>query len=460
SIVAEAARAIYDVPILSAMEALAVRLERPLPGNTERPLPGNTERPLPAAEYLYLTRRAVCANRKLGGEACARRIVAWLRGGDGPEAARAEALDFLARWADPLERDPVTGEYAPVHRGGDDLSPILPELAASLRAACTVPGSGRVTRAWIRLVGASGAEACVPSLHVLLEGEGSHGSQVRRAALATLAEREFTGFEDAVRRALVDEDDAVRGEAFARLAAFDEAEAIRWIEPALDSSRGVVRQSAFASLGGLKSGAADRLLVAWVDRLAEGSAPAEVALEILEAAAGREDESVARALERYRGTLLEDDALAAWRACLVGGDARAGRRVFFENAEVSCLKCHKLGDEGGSEAGPDLSDVGTRLSREELLEAIVLPNAKIATGFENWIFQLDDDTVVAGRLLGEDEATVTIEVQEGGETVVLELDASAVTARKRDLSSMPEDVAEHLSRRALRDVVEFLASRE
>ncbi|TDJ71257.1 MAG: glucose dehydrogenase, partial [Planctomycetota bacterium] len=47
SIVAEAARAIYDVPILSAMEALAVRLERPLPGNTERPLPGNTERPLP-----------------------------------------------------------------------------------------------------------------------------------------------------------------------------------------------------------------------------------------------------------------------------------------------------------------------------------------------------------------------------------------------------------------------------
>jgi quinoprotein glucose dehydrogenase len=127
---------------------------------------------------------------------------------------------------------------------------------------------------------------------------------------------------------------------------------------------------------------------------------------------------------------------------------------------VSCLKCHKLGDEGGSEAGPDLSTVGSRLTREELLESIVLPNAKIAEGFENWIFQLDDGTLRVGRLLAEDDRTVAVEVKDGDDTVVEELDAKSITARKRDLSSMPEDVIEHLSRRELRDVLEFLASQE
>jgi quinoprotein glucose dehydrogenase len=424
------------------MVALAARLERPL------------------RDDLYLTRRAVCANRKLGGEAAMRRIAAWLQRGEGPEVAREEALDILARWGAPLERDPVTGEFAPPHREGEGVLQLLPEIVAGLKDACTSPDSARVTRAWIRLVGASGADACASDLHAFLDPQGGRDGRVRKAALAALAEHRFEGHEEAVRRALVDEDDAVRGEAFARLGAFDEAEAIAWIEPALESPSRVVQKSAFESLGGLESEHADRLLATWVDRLTAGTASPEVALEILEAAEKRENESVLLALGQYRGTFSEADALAEWRIALEGGDARAGRRVFFEQAEVSCLKCHKLGDEGGSEAGPDLSTVGSRLTREELLEAIVLPNAKIAEGFENWIFQLDDGTLRAGRLLAEDDRTVAVEVKDGDDTVVEELDPKSITARKRDLSSMPENVIEHLSRRELRDVLEFLASQE
>ncbi|MCA9298996.1 MAG: cytochrome c, partial [Phycisphaerales bacterium] len=44
--------------------------------------------------------------------------------------------------------------------------------------------------------------------------------------------------------------------------------------------------------------------------------------------------------------------------------------------EAQCLRCHHVNGFGGS-AGPNLSDVGARLSRSDLIESIVEPNAKV-----------------------------------------------------------------------------------
>jgi mono/diheme cytochrome c family protein len=47
-----------------------------------------------------------------------------------------------------------------------------------------------------------------------------------------------------------------------------------------------------------------------------------------------------------------------------------------------CLGCHKLGDEGGV-IGPPFGGIGSRLSRDQLRQAILDPNATIAAGFES-----------------------------------------------------------------------------
>ena len=65
---------------------------------------------------------------------------------------------------------------------------------------------------------------------------------------------------------------------------------------------------------------------------------------------------------------------------LDGGNADAGRKVFFEHQVAGCFRCHGYGGEGGG-IGPDLSEVHLRLDRPNLLESILDPGAKLAEGW-------------------------------------------------------------------------------
>ncbi len=120
-----------------------------------------------------------------------------------------------------------------------------------------------------------------------------------------------------------------------------------------------------------------------------------------------------------------------------------------------CLRCHVVGEEGGSEAGPALDGVGDRLTREELLRSVVEPNAQIAAGYESWLLSLDDGEVLSGRILEETEELVVVETSK---KEVWEVPPGEITARRRDVSAMPADLSRHLSRAEMRDLVAFLAS--
>src|SRR5690606_39419521 len=57
------------------------------------------------------------------------------------------------------------------------------------------------------------------------------------------------------------------------------------------------------------------------------------------------------------------------------GDAERGERVFWNHETAVCTRCHALKDSGGN-AGPALDHVGSTLTREQLLEALVLPRSE------------------------------------------------------------------------------------
>jgi uncharacterized protein len=65
---------------------------------------------------------------------------------------------------------------------------------------------------------------------------------------------------------------------------------------------------------------------------------------------------------------------------LKDGDVAKGREIFFNNQVVACNRCHAYEGQNGG-VGPDLSDVGARLKREEILQSILDPNAAIS---ESW----------------------------------------------------------------------------
>ena len=52
------------------------------------------------------------------------------------------------------------------------------------------------------------------------------------------------------------------------------------------------------------------------------------------------------------------------------GNAERGRELFLNAEKTLCVKCHRLGEQGGN-IGPILTGVGSRFSRIHLIESIL-----------------------------------------------------------------------------------------
>tara|TARA_B100000959_G_scaffold284721_1_gene357147 strand:+ start:4583 stop:7537 length:2955 start_codon:yes stop_codon:yes gene_type:complete len=63
-----------------------------------------------------------------------------------------------------------------------------------------------------------------------------------------------------------------------------------------------------------------------------------------------------------------------------GGDAKAGEKVVFENPRSQCIRCHIINNKGGI-AGPSLDGVADRLTEQQLLEALLVPNLHLTEGY-------------------------------------------------------------------------------
>jgi quinoprotein glucose dehydrogenase len=197
-----------------------------------------------------------------------------------------------------------------------------------------------------------------------------------------------------------------------------------------------------AALVKLPGGKADEAIRGALARLEAKQLPDALALDVREAA-------------KARGLAAQGAALPE---LLVGGNAERGRQVFFQNQTLQCLRCHKVGTEGGI-VGPDLTGIGKRQSRDYLLESILQPNAKIAAGFENVVLTLADGSTVAGALKSETDAELAVEVTgEDGLPTVTKVAKSTVKQRERGPSAMPEGLGDQLTPFELRDLVEYLAT--
>ncbi len=133
------------------------------------------------------------------------------------------------------------------------------------------------------------------------------------------------------------------------------------------------------------------------------------------------------------------------------GDRLRGAEVFFGKT-AGCATCHRVRERGG-DVGPDLSAIGSKYGRAELLDAILNPSAAIAHGFETWMVETADGRVLAGRILADGE-DLLLQDTAGRRQVIA---AEDVIARHRSsLSSMPDNVALGLSKDELSDLASFL----
>ena len=282
--------------------------------------------------------------------------------------------------------------------------------------------------------------------------------KIRRAIVETLAELRAGQADDVLRIALKDPElQSAALPYLDRLAAGAESTTLlsNLVQRAASGSSLKTAQIALTVLGTLDHESVLPVLGEAIERWKIGKFPPELELDLREAVART---SLSNALPPRKAEPGSTNSLAAFRACLLGGDALRGRQVFREHPTAQCLRCHQVANDGGT-VGPKLDGIGGRQSREYLLESIVWPNQKIAPQFETVALTLQDGTQFAGTVKGESEGLLSIETTtDEGTLMVRKIPLGDIARRDRGPSAMPEGLAASLTVRELRDLIEYLAT--
>ncbi len=137
------------------------------------------------------------------------------------------------------------------------------------------------------------------------------------------------------------------------------------------------------------------------------------------------------------------------------GDAARGREVFFRTGESSCASCHRVQGQGGR-IGPDLSTIGVKSGKDELLRSILNPSAAIGYNFRSVVAALADGRVITGLAVEDTPDRLALKTADGKRVV---LKPSEVEDRKvADVSLMPEGLVQAMTDDELVHVLAYLAS--
>jgi quinoprotein glucose dehydrogenase len=437
SIQLEAARAINDLPITGATRELgAVASRSDL--STLKP---------------EMLRRVLNANYRYGTRESAQTVAAIAANDQLPDQIRADALRDLSEWERPSGRDRITGLWRPVVGPRSErhaAEAIQPNIANLISV-----GENRVRIAAANAAGALKLTSASEALHKTLQSDAS--TPVRVEALQALAALNDSRLADAVQFAAADSNEALRRESLKFSSLLKPAGAIAQIETALQQGSIGEKQSALGTLANMNSPEAEKILALWVDKLAKGEVPPELLLDVIEAASKKNSPDFKNKLQAYEARFEKSDELAPFKVALTGGSIDEGRKIFFERAEAQCVRCHKIAGQGseGGLVGPELTTIGAQKDRTYLLESILFPNKHIAEGFQSVLVTMKDGTSFAGVVQSENDTELTLNSPEDG---IVEIKKADIFGRERGLSSMPEGMTNLLTRRDLRDLVEYLSS--
>jgi putative heme-binding domain-containing protein len=134
------------------------------------------------------------------------------------------------------------------------------------------------------------------------------------------------------------------------------------------------------------------------------------------------------------------------------GDARLGAELFKRQ---SCAACHATAP-GQAPIGPQLTDIGKRYNRRQLIESIIRPNAVIAQGFATNVVDLNSGLTHTGFIVREAADELELRTSEGKSLVIPKAEIEERGESK--LSSMPEGLVANLTVEELASLIAYLES--
>ena len=434
-VVTEAARAINDdLSIKDALPALAGLL--------------NTTRFTNEA----LLRRVINANLRVGTDTAMKTLVHYALNESGPAAMRAEAIDALSVWAKPSVLDRVDGRLrGEIKRDAAPLVNVSANALTGLLKNKDLPVRLSAAKAISKL----NIKQAAPALLAALKTDREPAMRVE--VLQALVNLQDPAAEQAIKLAIADKEKTVRVAGLDLLEKMNIPKElmVTLLTDVISSKTMEEKQAAVLTLGKLPLTNTGKTFDDLLNKMGTGKLSPDIYLELGEAIDSTHSQPLIARYKEISSKLSANDLMAAYSSCLVGGDPHRGRQIFFNNQNSQCMRCHSYDDRGGN-AGPRLNGVANRISREQILQALISPSARLAPGFGMVTLELKDGKKLTAIL--QEESKAGLKVKEGLEPVRT-IPGDQIVKKEYAQSSMP-DMKVILSKKEIRDVVSFLAEQK
>ena len=388
-----------------------------------------------------LLRRIINANFRLGTVNHAYQVAEFAANSNRPIEMRLDALDALANWITPPLLDRVDGRRR--YLGTRSAPKIAKSIRSILEELLSSEDSAIIEK----------AVAAAQHLKVSLGTESLEKLFRNRQAPDSLRVLAFESLKSqrTVTYAMNSPKEALRMAAAAFLSETNKEMAFNYLQTRMERSpSNTEKQQVISLLSTFETESADAILRTLAKDLSEGNVAAALHLDIIEAATKRNMTSELTDFEIRR----PKGPLSNFAESIFGGNAQAGEKVIKTHLAAQCARCHKFGNKDGSEIGPRIKNIGSQKDREYLLRALVDPGADIADGYGLTSVTLKSGETISGQLLEENETGLKVKLADGTTQNISRQD---LVSFADPLSTMPP-MGFILTKRELRDVVEYLAS--
>jgi uncharacterized repeat protein (TIGR03806 family) len=196
-----------------------------------------------------------------------------------------------------------------------------------------------------------------------------------------------------------------------------------------------------------------------LDRVDHGRLPPAAATLAIDKAANHSDVSIRDLFERFLpaeqrvkrlGSVVQPEQILA-----LPGDAARGEKLFFSTSSVSCKNCHRIGKEG-KDVGPELTEVGKKNDRAQLLESLLEPSKRIDPKYVTHLAETDDGRQVSGVLVKKSDREVVLKDAQNMEIRIPHEQVVRLVPQNNSL--MPDLLLRDMTAQQAADLLAYLGS--
>ncbi len=137
------------------------------------------------------------------------------------------------------------------------------------------------------------------------------------------------------------------------------------------------------------------------------------------------------------------------------GDATRGRDLFHKSATILCRNCHRIGDLG-VELGPELTRIGKKYTKAQILENILDPSRAIEPKYLTYVVETKAGKVHSGLLASRTAEEIVLRDVENKEHRIPAAEIENVTPLQKSI--MPELLLKDMTPEQVADLLDYLST--